>query len=184
MNLASTYLEGFESPEPDVLPRRYHYATPTFHELAGISPYFHEVKLGLIDASASNLSTEWAAGGLISSPQDLCTFALALRDGPLLHAEGMAILKDWKTLVKEGQFMGHGLFRTKTDHRFACGHGGSVLGFNGAFLWMENVDLVIAVGANVGTMHVGKDTEGTMGAGNVLNDTELIQLALEFLKEV
>lgn len=181
LNLTSTYLEGFEEPQPDRLPHRYHYATSTFRQVAGISPCFPEVKPGLIDASSSNLSVEWAAGGLVSNAQDLSRFALALKNGELLNEESTQIMRDWKPIGEPSSFMGHGLFRYKKNETFLCGHGGSVLGFTGAFFWAEDTDLAIAVCANVGTMHVGEDVPS---AGSIINDPELLELALELTKHI
>lgn len=84
VGLADTYLEGFEPGHPQRVAHRYHYATPEFRETAGIAPAFVEVEPGLVDTGGANLSVEWAAGGMISSPSDLVTFAVALRGGRLL----------------------------------------------------------------------------------------------------
>ena len=72
------------------LPHRYHWATPTFLEEAGVNATFSDVRPDLIDASGSNLSVEWTAGGMVSTARDLALYGTALRDGRLLNPESMA----------------------------------------------------------------------------------------------
>lgn len=66
--MANTYFEGFEQPLADRTPRRYHWATDTFRNTAGMSPYFSQVRHNLIDVTGTNLSVSWVAGGMISNP--------------------------------------------------------------------------------------------------------------------
>lgn len=154
LNMDHIFLEGFEAPSQGLLPCRYHWATETFRDTAGVCPSFPEVRDDLIDCTTSNLSTEWTAGGIMSSASDLLKFATALRDGKLLSKESLAIMKDW-TPASSYQ-MGHGLEKIKRPGDEAwLGHFGSVLGFTGALWWVEKGDCVIAVLSNVGTMHAG-----------------------------
>ncbi len=155
LGLADIHLEGFE-PVPEVqLPRRYHWATANFREDAGVNLAFSEVSADLIDASGSNLSVEWTAGGMVASAQDLALYVVALRDGILLEQESMDFMLDWFP-VGEGVQVGHNLFRRKyADSLAVIGHSGSVLGFTGSMYWVEGTDVVVAVVANVGTMHSG-----------------------------
>lgn len=182
LDMEGTYLEGFEQPQPDRLPHRYHYATSTFRKVAGISPHFPEVKSGIIDATSSNLSVEWTAGGVVSSPKDLTRFALALRNRELLNEESTKIMQDWKPIgFPSNSSMGHGLFRTPIGpSTFLCGHTGSVLGFTANFSFVEDTDLAVCVCANVGTMHVG---EGVKGADAITADPEFLKLAFELAKQ-
>jgi D-alanyl-D-alanine carboxypeptidase len=154
LKLDDTYLEGFEIGRPERTPRRYHYATQAFREAAGVAAGFAEVRPGLIDVSPSNLSVEWTAGGIISSPRELATFAIALRDGLLLNPSSLAVLRDWKPARPHAD-MGHGLFRFKGRTGETLGHNGSTLGFTGSLWWAEAGDIAVAALANVGAMHAG-----------------------------
>ncbi|KAF7914125.1 uncharacterized protein EAF01_000531 [Botrytis porri] len=63
-----TFLEEFEEVglQKENVTHRYHYATDTFSNTARVYPSFSGYKwkgLDLIDASESNLSVEWVAGG-------------------------------------------------------------------------------------------------------------------------
>jgi len=162
LDLRHTHLEGFEDAtqlQAGKLPHRYHYATETFRNTAGICPSCSEREwkgVSLIDATPSNLSVEWAAGGMISSPPDLLKLAVSIRDGKLLSPSSMKIMQEWQTVAK-GMEMGHGLFRGDSPLGYGTwlGHNGSVLGFTGTLWWSEEGDCAICVLANVGTMHAG-----------------------------
>jgi D-alanyl-D-alanine carboxypeptidase len=177
--IKSTVLEGFENLD-DVegkAARRYHWATETFREMAGICPSFTEVRDDIIDATGSNLSVEWVTGGIISTPSDLCKFALAIRDGKLLKPESLAIMKDWRG-AKGAMEVGHGLFRFTSPKGYGkwLGHFGSVLGYTGALLWAEEGDCVVSCLANVGTMHAGQVPSN---AADVVVGTDFLKFAAE-----
>ncbi|KAH8647784.1 D-stereospecific peptide hydrolase [Xylariales sp. PMI_506] len=161
LDMDHTHLEGFEkAPNPDLLPRRYHWATDTFRETAGVSPSFPYVKSNLIDVTSSNLSSEWVAGGFISSTTDLLKFATALRDGRLLSASALEFMKQWKTRPAPSQSeVGHGIFRISFPPSASSdkwlGHTGGVLGFTAMLLWSETGDCAVAVLGNAGIMHAG-----------------------------
>ncbi len=175
LGLEDIYLEGFEPVPAGQLPRRYHWATPTFRQDAGVNEAFAEVRADLIDASPSNLSVEWTAGGMVASARDLALYAVALRDGRLLQPESMAFLLDWFP-AGEGRQVGHNVFRTEySDELAIIGHSGSVLGFTGSLYWVEGADVVVAVVANVGTMHSGR-VPGS--AGSVARNRAFIQAAM------
>ena len=153
--LADTHLEGFEPVPADQLPHRYHWATPTFREDAGVNAAFSAVRADLIDVSASNLSVEWTAGGMVASARDLARYVAALRDGRLLEPESMAFMLDWFP-AGDGVRVGHNLFRYEyPDGLVLIGHSGSVLGFTASMYWVEGADVAVAVVTNVGTMHSG-----------------------------
>ena len=69
-----------------------------------------------------------------------------------------------------------GLFRYVVQERTVIGHGGNVLGFGAEFVWLEDDDLVIVLLGNAGAMH---SEEGSYDPGRLLNDTDLIDAALE-----
>ncbi|UNI16566.1 hypothetical protein JDV02_002992 [Purpureocillium takamizusanense] len=178
LDMKQTYMEGFERPADDgCTPRRYHWATDAFRRDAGVSPSFPSVNEDLIDCTASNLSTEWTAGGIVSSAGDLVTFAAALRDGKLLSAESLAAMTEWRP-ASNGEEMGRGLFRMTRpgDGRRWLGHFGGVLGFTAALWWEEGEgrDCAVAVLSNVGTMHAGMVPSS---GGHVVVKSELLELA-------
>ncbi len=162
LGLADIRLEGFEPVPNERVAHRYHWATATFRETAGINAAFPEVRPGLIDASRSNLSVEWTAGGMVATASDLARYAVALRDGRLLKPESMTFLTTWFTVGTDSQ-VGHNVFRrTNPDGFTTIGHDGDVLGYTGSLYWVEGTDAVVAVVANVGSMH--STSAGTGGA--------------------
>lgn len=173
-----TFLEAFESKYKGDTPRRYHFATETYRETAGMNPALPEIDNGrLIDCTASNLSVEWVAGGMLSSPSDLIKFATALRDGRLLNTESLATMKMWQPTTNAASEIGHCLFKMKDSEGNAwLGHFGGVLGFTGALWWKDEGDCVLSVLSNVGTMHAGKVP--TSGA-HILLETKLREIAIQ-----
>jgi len=179
LGMNDTFLEGFEEGvDKEKVPRRYHFATRDFIKLAGICPRFPELEWNgsnLIDATGSNTSVEWVAGGMISSPSDLQKLAIAISDGKLLNPSSMKILQDWKPASKTAE-IGHGLFRFRSPLGYGTwlGHNGSLLGFAGSLFWAEEGDCVVCVLGNVGTMHAG---DVRSSAAHVAINTEFMELA-------
>ncbi|KAK9423192.1 putative D-Ala-D-Ala carboxypeptidase [Seiridium unicorne] len=176
LGLGHTYLEGFEPSTPAIPPRRYHWATGPFVDDAGISPSFFQIRNDLIDVTGSNLSTEWTAGGIVSSAPDLLRLAIALRDGKLLSAESLLVMKEWRSVSRPGFEMGHGIFRLKAPHddNTWLGHFGSVLGFTGALWWQEEGDCAVCVLANVGTVHSGNVPSS---AADIIRKSQFLRVA-------
>jgi D-alanyl-D-alanine carboxypeptidase len=185
LNLNDVYLEGYQkSLYPDRVSRRYHWATKTFRETAGICPTFSQPREDLIDAAGSNVSASWTAGCMISSSTSIAALAIALRDGHLLSPAIMKVLQDWRPIGKHGE-VGHGAFRLENTSGYGrwIGHNGSVLGFSSSMWWKDrkgddggDEDCAIALLANVGTVHAGKvpsDSE------SVVWDTDFLWYALQ-----
>lgn len=184
LGLENTYTEGFESPRVDGVqtPCRYHLATPTFKETAGVCPAFHQVQDGLIEVTGSNLSVSWLAGGMMSTATDLLQFAFALRDGKLLSAASMSVLHDLRPTTKVNQEMGHGVFRIKTNpsgNQYWLGHFGGVLGFASGLWWLEGEDCAICVLTNVGHQHSGAVKSSIAG---IVLESNFLQLASTIVK--
>lgn len=179
LKLRDTFLEGFETFDTKRLPHRYHWATPTFEQTAGIAKGFQRVRPDLIDATGSNLSVEWTAGGMVSTPSDLALFALALRDARIISPASLKFITQW-TPAWKGAEVGHGLFRTQNQQGYNIGHNGSVLGFTGSFYWTEQGDAIVAVLSNVGTMHAG---DVPTSAAHVAQQPEFAKLAVQFALE-
>lgn len=176
LRMQNTYLEGFERPSPtDQTPRRYHWITETFRQVAGISPHFHFVRHDLVDVTASNLSVSWTAGGMISNPSDLLKFASALTGGVLISPASMEILMQWHD-AGEDMEMGHGIFRLRRPAApgLWVGHNGGVLGFTAALWWDAKSGCTVAVLANVGSSHAGAVPSN---AGRVALKTDFLGLA-------
>ena len=181
LGIPSIYLEGFE-PVPEArLSRRYHYSTQAFKRDAGVNAAFPQVTDTLIDASASNLSSEWTDGGMVATSSDLAKFALAIRDGQLLNEESQQYLLDWR-LAGEGKYpfwVGHGLFRETRPPGMMIGHSGSVLGYTGYMGWHEDHDLIVVALTNAGTMHVG---ERVMSAPGLVQRAKFNRLARAYVE--
>lgn len=182
LGISSIYLEGFEPIPQGRLSRRYHYSTKAFKRDAGINAAFEQVTDKLIDASASNLSSEWTDGGMVATSQNLAKFALAVRDGRLLNADSQKYLLEWRLAI-EGDYpmwVGHGLFRETRLPGIMIGHSGSVLGYTGYMGWHEDVDLIVVALTNAGTMHVG---ERVMSASGVAQSEKFNRLARAYARE-
>ncbi|MFL2840291.1 MAG: serine hydrolase domain-containing protein [Pseudohongiellaceae bacterium] len=175
LDLENIYLEGFEPVPSEQIPRRYHWATSEFREVAGVNAAFSEVRPDLIDATGSNLSVEWTAGGMVASARDLALYGAALRDGRLLQPESMDFLTEWfPGSVENGRQIGHNVFRYEYPDGLALiGHGGSVLGFTGSLYWVKDADVVVAVVCNVGTMHSGSVPASAESVGRTREFTDL-----------
>jgi D-alanyl-D-alanine carboxypeptidase len=158
LGLTDIRLEGFEAVDAARLPGRYHYDTAEFRAVAGLSPGFRPVAPGLIDVSASNLSTEWTAGGLVATPRDLAAFTLALRDGRVVPAATLARMTHFGPTDEADEEVGQGLFHEKVAGDWLVGYDGGVLGFGAVMGWLDHDDVVIALATNVGMMHTGDDS--------------------------
>jgi D-alanyl-D-alanine carboxypeptidase len=174
LGLRDIYLEGFQPVPAERLPHRYHWATTELQRDAGVNARFEWIREDLIDVTGSNLSVEWAAGGLVASMTSLATLGVALRDGLLLEDDSMRFLKDWSP-VRENVQVGHNIFRWELPSgSVLLGHDGDVLGFSASLYWLENHDLVVAGACNVGSMHAG---EVPIRLREVVKDPEFIETA-------
>lgn len=169
LNMTSTYLERADAQRPPRLCTRYHGATDTFIEAAGIAPSSRQIQPGWLEVSSSNLSVEWAAGGVVSSASDIVRFMTALRDRRLLGSELLQQMLTWRP-AHDGTQMGLGIFRAATPHGAVIGHGGNVLGFSATTWWFEEADCVLALLTNLGSMHAGPQA---WSASRLFEDTVL-----------
>lgn len=158
LGLRDIRMEGFEPVDAARIPARYHFNTAEFRRDAGLHPSFRPVAPALIDVSASNLSTEWTAGGLMATARDLAVFARALRDGAVVGPAGLRRMQDFVPTHDDtdpGSAVGEGLFRETLEEGALIGEDGGVLGFGAVMGWLEHEDLVVVVMTNVGSMHSG-----------------------------
>ncbi|KAG4440733.1 hypothetical protein IFR05_003777 [Cadophora sp. M221] len=176
LDMRSTFLEGFEEPGEGSIPSRYHWATETFIESAGICPAFTKPRKDLINVSASNLSVEWTAGGIMSSASDLLKFITALRDGRLVSASSLDVMRTWRA-AEETTEQGHGIFRWASPKGYGTwiGHHGGVLGFTASLWWKEDGDVAVCILSNVGTMHCG---DVPSSSGRVFARSDFLKLAV------
>jgi len=181
VGIQDIYLEGFQSLPEDRLAKRYHYATEDFVKNAGLHPSFVAVNSKLIDVSSTNLSTEWAAGGIVATATDLAKYAAAFRAGKLLSPESMWFIQQWQPIDEKFK-IGHGLFHGTLDCGYSfLGHTGSVLGYSSVMHWSETEDLAIVVLSNVGTMHTGSKKQAS--AASLAFDVQFIEHAMEYARQ-
>ena len=167
----SIFLEGFEPVPAERLATRYHFNTPDFRRDAGLNPEFVPVNEKLINVSTTNLSVEWAAGGMVAAAGDLARYGVAVFDGTLLGADALADLTRFQPVREarpddEGPVAetGYGVFRRYLgDHR-VLGHGGDVLGYSSLLYYEPNSGVALAILSNAGTMHAGPG----VGTGSVV----------------
>lgn len=179
LGLHDIYLEGFESLPTHRLHHRYHWATTAFRRDAGLAAPFSEITSDQIDATGSNLSVEWTAGGIVASAVDLARHGAGLRNGRLLSAPSMEYLLQWSP-VRPGAQVGHGVFRwTYPDGLAVVGHDGNVLGFSAVLYWFEDVDIVVAAQCNVGSTHSG---EVPISLNAVVKQPEVFNMVLHLAR--
>jgi D-alanyl-D-alanine carboxypeptidase len=80
----------------------------------------------LLDVTPLNLSFEYAAGAIVSTPDDIARFYRALVTGKLLHA---AELRAMKTPAAPADGYGFGLGKIRLPCGIAYGHTGATPGF-------------------------------------------------------
>ena len=94
----------------------------------------------------------------------------------------MRLLTRWRFIGDSPltEWVGHGLFRTKTSGGFMIGHEGDVLGYTASMKWLEDGDFVLVVLSNAGAMHTGS---GNVRAYGIAHDSEFRRLARLFAKQ-
>jgi len=157
LGLTNTFLESFEDI-PGGYVHHYHYATEAFAEVAGVNAGFPEIRPGLIESTAGNLSPEWTAGGIVSSASDLVRWARAIRDGELVSAAANEEVFTYYPPQDEAGRTSRYLQGIAWSPGFygdyaAFGHSGGTLGFTAYMYWIEGTDVILVMLANVGGMH-------------------------------
>lgn len=97
-----------------------------------------------------DLSYEWAAGGLVTTPVDLALLFAALGDGGRFEAEGRLMRSDINPFDDTGQ-RGYGLgifVRLNDDGTYRISHGGDFGGYRSAALYDSATGVALAVQAN------------------------------------
>lgn len=107
------------------------------------------------EALSYHLDTEWAvepqgdmsiplgAGGIVSTPTDLCIFLRALFDDQLISSESFEQMKP----VGE-DYYGFALYTMPFADRIGLGHGGNIDAFVSDLIYFEEQDICIAISSN------------------------------------
>ena len=136
-NLNETYLDSYETPPAGSLSGSYHHGTNEFISNIGINAKFNFVDDGnLIETSNSSLSSEGAAGSIITTPRDLALFHIAIKNGKFFSQSAL------NYLPKNSQ---NGLERYHSE----------ILGFTSDMIMLEKEELVIVSSVNVSTAGSG-----------------------------
>lgn len=157
LGMKHTFMESFE-PIPDGIVHHYHFATPTFAEIAGIHETYTEVRPYLVDSTAGNLSPEWTAGGMVASASDVVRWMQSIRDGELVSADMQREAFTYyppKEPAERAYLQGIAKLEDYYNGSDAYGHSGGTLGFSAQMYWIEQADVILVLLANVGGMHSG-----------------------------
>ncbi|WP_165360902.1 serine hydrolase [Candidatus Chloroploca sp. Khr17] len=138
LGLTQTYLQTGQ-PEPGALPQAY-YKTP-------------------FDFTTSewNASQGWAAGAVVSTPDEFAVFLKALFTGQLYKDPATLELMQAHTdagnnALGEGTFYGHGMF----NNNGVLGHGGQTLGFQSDGGYLPDNDVTIVIWSNAAESNVSR----------------------------
>jgi len=102
--------------------------------------------------SEDNMSIPLGAGGIVSTPTDLCLFIKALFNGTLISLESLEQMKP----VGDDSY-GFALYDTPFDDQTGWGHGGNIDAFASNLIYFPESDISIALscnGSNFGTHDV------------------------------
>jgi CubicO group peptidase (beta-lactamase class C family) len=101
-----------------------------------------------VDVSISNLSWIWAAGGMVSTTEDLLTFADALFSGQLISDESFAEMFTFVPTDNPNKGEGMGIYRIETDNGTLTGMDGSGVGFVSSMMRHDDADITVVILAN------------------------------------
>jgi D-alanyl-D-alanine carboxypeptidase len=136
-NLNETFLDGYEIAPSGSLVGSYHHGTNEFISNIGINAKFNFVDDSqLIDTSNTSLSSEGAAGSIISTPRDLALFQMAIKQGKYFNKDALRFLPNNNK---------NGLQR----------HHSQILGFTTDMIILEKEELVIVSSVNLSTAGSG-----------------------------
>lgn len=116
------------------------------------------------------LSGAWAAGNIVSTPDDLVQWGNALYTGKVVSKQSLAkmmAVHQWP----DGSYYGLGTARAPYNTRYVYGHGGSLLGFKSA-MWTNVADSVSIV------VYMNSDPN------NALHDKTVNDYVLDVLNEI
>lgn len=137
-NLNETYLHGYEIPPSGNLVGSYHLGTNEFISTIGVNAKFKFTDDSiLIDTSNTSLTSEGAAGSMLSTPRDLALFFVALNQGKYFKEEALNLLPN-------------------NSHDGMQKYHSEILGFTTDLIVLEDEGLVIVSSVNVSAAGSGK----------------------------
>ncbi len=95
-----------------------------------------------------SMSWAWAAGGLVSTVEDLCVWAELLVRGDVLSEASRELMRTRAPVSKGSTSYGLGLSWQKRGGRDVLGHTGSTMGFNGELRIDPDTGVCVAVQTN------------------------------------
>lgn len=129
-----------------------------------------------------HLSIPLGAGGIVSTPTDLCIFARALFNGQIVSAESVEQMKP----VGDEEY-GFAMYGTDFANTKGLGHGGNIDAFSSNLIYFEEEDICVAVscnGSNFGTHDVGLAVMSELfGEEYKIPSFEFLQLSSEELQQ-
>ncbi len=102
-----------------------------------------------LDVSISNLSWIWAAGGMVSTTEDLLTFGDALFSGQLISEESFAEMFTFVPTDNPNKGEGMGVYRIETDNGTLTGMDGSGAGFVSSLMRQDDAGITVVILANM-----------------------------------
>lgn len=131
--LISTYLDGREIAPKGKLVGSYQLGTNEFISKVGINAKFEFVDDSiLINTSGTSLSSEGAAGSILTTPRDLALFENALRNAGIISEEFLELISPEQTFHSE------------------------VLGFTTDVVWLKLGNLTVVSSVNLGAVNSGE----------------------------
>ncbi len=101
-----------------------------------------------VDVSISNLSWIWAAGGMVSTTEDLLAFGDALFSGQLLSEDSFAEMFSFVPTANPNKGEGMGVYRIETDNGTLTGMDGAGAGFVSSMMRQDDADITVVILAN------------------------------------
>jgi len=102
-----------------------------------------------LDVSISNLSWIWAAGGMVSTTEDLLTFGDAVFSGQLISDESFAEMFTFVPTDNPNKGEGMGVYRIETANGTLTGMDGSGAGFVSSLMRQDDAGITVVILANM-----------------------------------
>jgi D-alanyl-D-alanine carboxypeptidase len=135
----------------------------------GTVDIYHLLDGELVNLSASNLSWDWTAGGMVSTMADLARFSRAVFAGELVSPASFKEMFAFFPAKGPGYYEGIGLYKIDTPSGAMVGMDGSGPGANSAMMRLETADLTVILLDNMAPDE---------GATELLRD-EVVRVVLE-----
>jgi D-alanyl-D-alanine carboxypeptidase len=115
----------------------------------GTVDVYHVLDGRLVNLSASNVSWDWTAGGMVSTAADLTRFARAVYGGDLLSPASFADMFTFVPMDRPGLEEGMGVYRVRTPNGELVGMDGQGPGATSSMMRLAAADLTVVVLANM-----------------------------------